>query len=55
MRQTGLLKPEDQVARIPERLLRPCNIAKFRRLGYSEEEIAGGSDRIVHDLAIRTR
>jgi probable F420-dependent oxidoreductase len=27
------------------------NIAKFRRLGYSEEEIAnGGSDRIVDDL-----
>ncbi|MGY1496691.1 TIGR03620 family F420-dependent LLM class oxidoreductase [Streptomyces sp. QTS52] len=28
----------------------PYNIAKFRRLGYSEEEIAGGSDRIVDDL-----
>jgi probable F420-dependent oxidoreductase len=27
------------------------NIAKFRRLGYSEEEITnGGSDRIVDDL-----
>ncbi|MFJ9712878.1 hypothetical protein [Streptomyces sp. NPDC101234] len=25
-------------------------VAKFRRLGYSEEEIAGGSDRIVDDL-----
>ncbi|GAB2991785.1 TIGR03620 family F420-dependent LLM class oxidoreductase [Streptomyces pseudoechinosporeus] len=28
----------------------PYNIAKFRRLGYSEEEIAGASDRIVDDL-----
>ncbi|WP_406213123.1 TIGR03620 family F420-dependent LLM class oxidoreductase [Streptomyces canus] len=28
----------------------PYNIAKFRRLGYSEKEIAGGSDRIVDDL-----
>ncbi|MFJ9714055.1 TIGR03620 family F420-dependent LLM class oxidoreductase [Streptomyces sp. NPDC101234] len=28
----------------------PYNIAKFRRLGYTEEEIAGGSDRIVDDL-----
>jgi len=27
------------------------NVAKFRRLGYSEDEIAGGgSDRIVDDL-----
>ncbi|MCO6010725.1 TIGR03620 family F420-dependent LLM class oxidoreductase, partial [Actinoallomurus purpureus] len=31
-------------------LTSPYNIAKFRRLGYSEEEIAGGSDRIVDDL-----
>ncbi|WP_217214411.1 TIGR03620 family F420-dependent LLM class oxidoreductase [Streptomyces sp. AC550_RSS872] len=29
----------------------PYNIAKFRRLGYTDEEIAhGGSDRIVDDL-----
>ncbi|MFE6620979.1 TIGR03620 family F420-dependent LLM class oxidoreductase [Streptomyces sp. NPDC057740] len=29
----------------------PYNIAKFRRLGYSDEEIAhGGSDRLVDDL-----
>ncbi|WP_425584816.1 hypothetical protein [Streptomyces vastus] len=28
----------------------PYNIAKFRWLCYSEEEIAGGSDRIVDDL-----
>ncbi len=29
----------------------PYNIAKFKRLGYSDEEIAnGGSDRIVDDL-----
>ncbi|MER6959168.1 hypothetical protein [Streptomyces sp. NPDC000618] len=28
----------------------PYNIAKFRRLGYSEKEIAAGSDRIVDDL-----
>ncbi|MGQ4386562.1 TIGR03620 family F420-dependent LLM class oxidoreductase [Streptomyces sp. SAS_270] len=28
----------------------PYNIAKFRRLGYSEEEIAGAGDRIVDDL-----
>ncbi|MDT0481944.1 TIGR03620 family F420-dependent LLM class oxidoreductase [Streptomyces doebereineriae] len=28
----------------------PYNIAKFRRLGYSEKEIADGSDRIVDDL-----
>ncbi len=28
----------------------PYNIAKFRRLGYSEEEITAGSDRIVDDL-----
>ncbi|MGA6223153.1 TIGR03620 family F420-dependent LLM class oxidoreductase [Streptomyces umbrinus] len=28
----------------------PYNIAKFRRLGYSEDEIAAGSDRIVDDL-----
>ncbi|MFD9509055.1 hypothetical protein [Streptomyces mirabilis] len=27
----------------------PYNIAKFRRLGYSEEGIAGGSDRIIGD------
>lgn len=26
------------------------NIAKFRRLGYSEEEIADGADRLVDDL-----
>jgi probable F420-dependent oxidoreductase len=32
-------------------LTQKYNIAKFRRLGYSEEEIAnGGSDRIVDDL-----
>jgi probable F420-dependent oxidoreductase len=32
-------------------LTSPYNIAKFQRLGYSEEEIAnGGSDRIVDDL-----
>ncbi|GAA0352033.1 TIGR03620 family F420-dependent LLM class oxidoreductase [Actinoallomurus spadix] len=32
-------------------LTTPYNIAKFRRLGYSEEEITGGgSDRIVDDL-----
>ncbi|MFG2953607.1 TIGR03620 family F420-dependent LLM class oxidoreductase [Streptomyces sp. NPDC048291] len=28
----------------------PYNIAKFRRLGYTEQEIADGSDRIVDDL-----
>ncbi|MFI6920211.1 TIGR03620 family F420-dependent LLM class oxidoreductase [Nonomuraea spiralis] len=29
----------------------PYNVAKFRRLGYAEEEIAGGgSDRLVDDL-----
>jgi probable F420-dependent oxidoreductase len=29
----------------------PYNVAKFRRLGYTEEEIAGGgSDRLVDDL-----
>jgi probable F420-dependent oxidoreductase len=29
----------------------PYNIAKFRRLGYTEDEIAGGgSDRLVDDL-----
>jgi probable F420-dependent oxidoreductase len=29
----------------------PYNVAKFRRLGYSEQEIAnGGSDRLVDDL-----
>ncbi|MFD5595617.1 TIGR03620 family F420-dependent LLM class oxidoreductase [Streptomyces griseorubiginosus] len=28
----------------------PYNIAKFRRLGYSEEEIADGGNRIVDDL-----
>jgi probable F420-dependent oxidoreductase len=29
----------------------PYNVAKFRRLGYSEEEIAGGgSDRLVDDF-----
>jgi probable F420-dependent oxidoreductase len=32
-------------------LTTPYNIAKFRRLGYSDDEIAGGgSDRIVDDL-----
>ncbi|GAA4064951.1 MULTISPECIES: TIGR03620 family F420-dependent LLM class oxidoreductase [Actinomadura] len=32
-------------------LTTPYNIAKFRRLGYSEDEIAhGGSDRLVDDL-----
>lgn len=32
-------------------LTTPFNIAKFRRLGYSEEDITGGgSDRIVDDL-----
>jgi len=31
----------------------PYNIAKFRRLGYSEEDLsAGGSDRIVDDLVL---
>ncbi|MDW8803309.1 TIGR03620 family F420-dependent LLM class oxidoreductase [Streptomyces scabiei] len=28
----------------------PYNIAKFRRLGYTQEEIASGADRIVDDL-----
>ncbi|KUM68116.1 TIGR03620 family F420-dependent LLM class oxidoreductase [Streptomyces griseorubiginosus] len=28
----------------------PYNVAKFRRLGYTQEEIASGSDRIVDDL-----
>ncbi|WP_433467090.1 TIGR03620 family F420-dependent LLM class oxidoreductase [Spirillospora sp. CA-128828] len=28
----------------------PYNIAKFRRLGYSEDEIATGADRLVDDL-----
>lgn len=28
----------------------PYNIAKFRRLGYTEEEIAGADDRLVDDL-----
>ncbi|MDR8410540.1 TIGR03620 family F420-dependent LLM class oxidoreductase [Nonomuraea sp. 3-1Str] len=32
-------------------LTSPYNIAKFRRLGYTEEELAdGGSDRLVDDL-----
>ncbi|MFL6124363.1 TIGR03620 family F420-dependent LLM class oxidoreductase [Actinophytocola sp.] len=32
-------------------LTTPFNVAKFRRLGYTEEEIAhGGSDRIIDDL-----
>ncbi|GAA4698384.1 TIGR03620 family F420-dependent LLM class oxidoreductase [Phytohabitans rumicis] len=32
-------------------LTTPYNVAKFRRLGYSDDEIAGGgSDRIVDDL-----
>lgn len=32
-------------------LTTPYNIAKFRRLGYAEEDIAGGgSDRIIDDL-----
>lgn len=32
-------------------LTTPFNVAKFRRLGYSEDDIAhGGSDRIVDDL-----
>ncbi|MDQ3787446.1 MAG: TIGR03620 family F420-dependent LLM class oxidoreductase [Actinomycetota bacterium] len=32
-------------------LTTPFNVAKFRRLGYTEDEIAGGgSDRIVDDL-----
>jgi probable F420-dependent oxidoreductase len=32
-------------------LTTPFNIAKFRRLGYTEDDIAhGGSDRIVDDL-----
>lgn len=28
----------------------PYNVAKFRRLGYTQEEIASGGDRIVDDL-----
>jgi len=28
----------------------PFNVAKFRRLGYTEEEIASGADRLVDDL-----
>ena len=31
-------------------LTTPYNIAKFLRLGYTEEDIDGGSDRIVDDL-----
>ncbi|MEU0536141.1 TIGR03620 family F420-dependent LLM class oxidoreductase [Amycolatopsis tolypomycina] len=31
-------------------LTTPYNIAKFRRLGYTEEEISGAGDRIVDDL-----
>ncbi|EOD68231.1 TIGR03620 family F420-dependent LLM class oxidoreductase [Amycolatopsis vancoresmycina] len=31
-------------------LTTPYNIAKFHRLGYSDADLAGGSDRIVDDL-----
>nr|WP_206788490.1 TIGR03620 family F420-dependent LLM class oxidoreductase [Amycolatopsis sp. MtRt-6] len=31
-------------------LTTPYNIAKFRRLGYPQEDIDGGSDRLVDDL-----
>ncbi|MGK3202008.1 TIGR03620 family F420-dependent LLM class oxidoreductase [Amycolatopsis sp. MEPSY49] len=31
-------------------LTQPYNIAKFRRLGYTQEEIDGAADRIVDDL-----
>ncbi|MET9002819.1 TIGR03620 family F420-dependent LLM class oxidoreductase [Amycolatopsis sp. NPDC004169] len=31
-------------------LTTPYNIAKFRRLGYTDEDIDGGSDRLVDDL-----
>ena len=31
-------------------LTTPFNVAKFRRLGYTEEEITGAADRIVDDL-----
>jgi probable F420-dependent oxidoreductase len=34
-------------------LTTPFNVAKFRRLGYTEDDIAGGgSDRIVDDLVL---
>ena len=52
-----LLEPDPDKARATARehlhmyLNTPYNIAKFRRLGYTDEEIAhGGSDRLVDDL-----
>ena len=52
-----LLEPDPDKARATARehlqpyLNTPYNVAKFRRLGYSDEEIGhGGSDRIVDDL-----
>ncbi|MGW5744941.1 TIGR03620 family F420-dependent LLM class oxidoreductase [Amycolatopsis sp. NPDC003861] len=33
-------------------LTTPYNIAKFLRLGYTEEDIDGGSDRLVDDLVV---
>jgi probable F420-dependent oxidoreductase len=33
-------------------LTTPFNVAKFRRLGYTEEEITGAGDRIVDDLVL---
>ncbi|KUN97445.1 TIGR03620 family F420-dependent LLM class oxidoreductase [Streptomyces caeruleatus] len=52
-----LLERDSETARATARehlrpyLNTPYNIAKFRRLGYADEEIAhGGSDRLVDDL-----
>ncbi|RBQ14928.1 LLM class F420-dependent oxidoreductase [Spongiactinospora rosea] len=57
--QAVLFEPDPAKARAIARehlrlyLNSPYNIAKFRRLGYSEEEIGGGgADRIVDDLVV---
>ncbi|MFJ5675923.1 TIGR03620 family F420-dependent LLM class oxidoreductase [Streptomyces sp. NPDC093097] len=55
--QAVLFESDPEVARARARehlrgyLATPYNVAKFRRLGYAEEEIAGGgSDRLVDDF-----
>ncbi|MBO2453882.1 TIGR03620 family F420-dependent LLM class oxidoreductase [Actinomadura barringtoniae] len=51
-----LFEPDPSTARAKARehmhtyLTSPYNIAKFKRLGYTDDEISGASDRLIDDL-----